>query len=441
MGNVVLHAFNWKFAEVEQASKDISQAGFDAVLISPPALSEGKEWFYRYQPLDYRIIQSPLGGLKALTSMIAALKKHRLKVYVDVVFNHMAYRQDNNLDYPGDQLLSKYKHEKIYHDNRLFGDLSQGLFTADDFNPQKIIESADYEDPSKIHDVQYDRISDDRAQQGLPDLNPNSEKVIVAQKEYLKALKALGVQGFRIDAAKHMTIEHIKNVFAKEITQGLFVFGEIIPAHHGKFLDEFVREVNFSAYDFNLFYSIRDALGPEGSLENLVSPRQLDKFKSLSFVVTHDIPNNEAMRMFILDFDDTDRKDEMLVYAYILSRDGGVPLIYSDKGEADGVYSDRWKEAYRDERIHKMIDFHNRMFAKTMEILSAGKCHLIFHREGQGIAAFNKCSDPQKVDINTQDLKGTFTDILSKKSIEIPKGSFSLKLPPRTCQLFLKDRD
>ena len=439
MGNAILHAFNWKFNEITNAAKEISALGYSGVLVSPPSFSEGQEWFYRYQPIDYRIIYSPLGDLKEFTSMIDTLKSNNLKVYIDIVFNHMAYREDNNLNYPGDHYLQKYKNDNLYASNCLYGDISKNVFHEQDFNPKSCIESSDYDDPNKVEDVQNDRICDERVKEGLPDLNHHSENVVHAQQEYLKALKKIGVSGFRIDAAKHIPIEHIKKVFTKEITLGLFIFGEIIPAHHGKFLDEFLSEVDFSAYDFNLFYSIHEAITKEGSLEKLAAPNQLNPFKSLTFVITHDIPNNEAMRMFIFDAADNTRSDEKFAYAYILSRDGGVPLIYSDKGEEDGVYSNLWKNAYKDPALKIMIDFHNQLFGKKMEVLSAGKCHLIFHREGAGIAVFNKCADQFDVEVDAVNIPGKFKNIVNDNIIEILSDKFSFKLPPRSYQLFLKD--
>lgn len=414
MGNVVLHAFNWKFTEIEEKAKEISVLGYSGILISPPAFSQGNDWFYRYQPLDYRVIYSPLGNLQELISMINALKKNNLKIYIDVVFNHLAHPKDNNLDFPGKENLARYKRDLSFSKNRLYGDLSTNLFSANDFNTTK---------------------------SGLPALNPNSEKVISAQREYLIALKGLGADGFRIDAAKHMSIEHIKKVFTKEITQGLYVFAEIIPEPQGIFLKDFLNEVDFSAYDFNLFYSMRKALSIAGSLEVLKEPDQLDRFRSLTFAVTHDIPNNQEMRQFIFDFNDPNRIDEKIAYAYIIGRDGGVPLVYSDKGEEDGLYSNYWKDAYKDIRLQQMIRFHNSLFGKTMEILSVGKCHLIFSREGKGIAAFNKCIEPIQVEVNSSKIPGKFINLdNSKEEINILASNHSFNLPPRSFQLFLKQR-
>ncbi|MCF7908599.1 MAG: alpha-amylase [Candidatus Omnitrophica bacterium] len=413
MGNVILHAFNWKFKEIEKQAKEISSFGYSAILISPPTFSQGKEWFYRYQPLDYRVIFSPLGNLQELTSLIQTLKKNNLKIYIDVVFNHMAHRRDDNLDFPGKDILDQYQQDPVFARNRLYGDLSKDIFSAEDFSH--------------------------KTDTGLSDLDPDSQRVISAQKEYLRALKKIGADGFRIDAAKHMSIEHIKKVFTEEITRGLYIFAEIIPELHRIFLKDFLKRVDFSVYDFNLFYSMRKALSIEGSLEALKEPDQLDRFRSLTFAITHDIPNNQEMRQLIFDSNDPNRIDEKIAYAYIIGRDGGVPLVYSDKGKEGGMHSDQWKDAYKSKDLLKMIKFHNLLSGKTMQIVSAGKCHLIFSREGDGIAVFNKCTESIQVEVDSRTIQGKFINIdNNKKKFNIVTDNYSFNLPPRSFQLFLR---
>ncbi|MFA0070156.1 alpha-amylase, partial [Vibrio breoganii] len=62
---------------------------------------------------------------------------------------------------------------------------------------------------------------------GLPDLDPNNW-VVSQQRLYLKALKGMGIKGFRIDAVKHMSQYQIDQVFTSEITSNIHVFGEVI---------------------------------------------------------------------------------------------------------------------------------------------------------------------------------------------------------------------
>jgi alpha-amylase len=439
VGNVILHAFNWPFADIEQAAAEIKDLGYSGVLISPPGFSEGEQWYDRYQPLDYRIIQSPLGDLKSLKQMIGVLKETGLSLFVDIVFNHMAYRPDENLDYPGESLLARYHSESSFKENKIFGNLDENLFSKQEFNQEGCIDPSAYDDPLKIEAVRNGRICDVRAASGLPDLNYQMPRVVAAQREYLTALKQLGADGFRIDAAKHMPIEHIQQVFTPEIIGDSYVFGEIIPAAHGGFMQEFLNDSHFAAYDFTLFYSIHAALKSDGSFESLEDPNDLDTFRSLTFAVTHDIPNNEAMRCFIFDVADAARTDEQLAYAYILGRDGGVPLVYTDHGEKDGLYTDLWKDAFRRPALTAMISFHNAVFGKKMEILSAGKCHLILNREGQGIVVLNKGAEAVPVDVTAQNIQGSFHNVLGPETLTVSSDQHTFDIPPRSCLMYLRD--
>ena len=60
--DVILHAFNWRYAEIEAQAEEIAARGYRAVLVSPPLRSEGAQWWARYQPQDYRVLDNPLGS-------------------------------------------------------------------------------------------------------------------------------------------------------------------------------------------------------------------------------------------------------------------------------------------------------------------------------------------------------------------------------------------
>ncbi|KOO12958.1 alpha-amylase, partial [Vibrio xuii] len=141
-----------------------------------------------------------------------------------------------------------------------------------------------------------------------------------------------GVKGFRIDAAKHMTLEHLQLVWTPEICQDVHIFGEIITnggankPEYDLFLEPFLAHTKFGAYDFPLFQVTFDALQPGGRLKELVDPhcfgQALSQQRAITFAITHDIPNNDVFSNLVLDED-----LEWLAYSYILGRDGGVPLI------------------------------------------------------------------------------------------------------------------
>jgi alpha-amylase len=157
--------------------------------------------------------------------------------------------------------------------------------------------------------------------------------------------------------------------------------------------------------------------------------------RAVTFVVNHDIPHNNGFRGWLLD-----RQDEHLAYAYILGRDGGVPLIYSDHNESAYPEDvDRWHNIYQRPDIVAMIQFHNALQGQPMAILYESDLLLIFRRGDHGIVAINKGVNLQKVELNTWGLKnpGQYRDLLHPSEMTVTGNQFSLLVPPRTAQLWL----
>ncbi|MCM2359460.1 MAG: alpha-amylase family glycosyl hydrolase, partial [Geobacteraceae bacterium] len=140
MRDVILHAFNWPYAEVAARARAIAEIGYGAVLFAPPLYSDqyGADWWQRYQPKDYRVVRSFLGGKEELERAIKALHGENVRAYTDLVFNHMANEKGGRADpynFPGEAELARYRSEReAFERDRLYGDLNVGLFSPWDFN-------------------------------------------------------------------------------------------------------------------------------------------------------------------------------------------------------------------------------------------------------------------------------------------------------------------
>lgn len=74
--NVILHAFDWKYADIAQRANEIHQLGYGSVLVSPPMKSAHDErWWQRYQPQDYRVIDNALGDTQDFIYMVRELER------------------------------------------------------------------------------------------------------------------------------------------------------------------------------------------------------------------------------------------------------------------------------------------------------------------------------------------------------------------------------
>lgn len=439
--DVILHAFDWPYSLVTQRAERIRQAGYRAVLVSPPMKSyqhkSGTPWWQRYQPQDYRVIDNQLGNTEDFTKMINVLSELNLLVYIDVVFNHMANESKQRLDlqYPCSADLKVYRNQsRYYQKQRLFGDLSQPLFDEEDF-----VEAFGILDWKDKWQVQNGRITGGPHDQGLPTLRSNAH-VVEQQRSYLLAMKKLGVKGFRIDAAKHMTIEHLKKVWSEDIAHDVHIFGEIITdggatrEEYRIFLQPYLEETRLGAYDFPLFQTLYNALQPTGSLTSLIDPycfgHALSKERAITFAITHDIPNNDVFSDLVMS-----PQREALAYSYILGRDGGVPLVYADLDISGFEFEDgrpRWADSWSDDKMAARIEFHNRMHGLPMVSLEANDDLLAFSRGEQGVVILNKSSRAQTLDVNwPQDL----VDVLTRQRFASDGQRVRIDTPAMTSRM------
>ncbi|CAH0526650.1 alpha-amylase family glycosyl hydrolase [Vibrio hippocampi] len=435
--NVILHAFDWKYADIAERAQQIHQLGYGSVLVSPAMTSaQNHEWWQRYQPQDYRVIDNALGNTTDFKRMVQALAHYDIWVYADVVFNHMANESGirSDLNYPSQTIMAQYQSQpEHYQALTLFGDLSQPLFTEHDF-----VEAFGIEDWKDKWQVQNGRITGGASDPGLPTLKVN-EHVIEQQRQYLKALKQIGVKGFRIDAAKHMTQEHIAQVWSDDIVDDIHIFGEIITdggateQEYEIFLQPYLEHTQLGAYDFPLFSTMYQAFTRRGSFKSLINPycfgQALSNKRAITFAITHDIPNNEVFQSLIMR-----EEDEWLAYAYILGRDGGVPLIYTDldtSGIRSKEGSPRWQNAWKDPRMAKMIEFHNRTHGEPMQILKASSDILVIKRGNKGVLAINKSTRSHTIKLN---LSASYCDLIQGNMICIDN---KLKMGAKSASMLL----
>lgn len=439
MADVILHAFNWPYARVAENARSIAENGFGAVLFPPPLYSDrnGPDWWQRYQPKDYRVIRSFLGDKDQLRRAIDALHQQGLRAYADIVFNHMANekgQRDDPYNFPGRIELARYRDERdSFQRDRLFGDLDVGLFSPWDFNQNGDI--SNWNDPWQSQEY---RLS------GLPDLDLN-DWVVEQQCACLRALNELGFDGYRIDAIKHLPLEHIRRVFEIPELTGKFVFAEALTSNDSEerlFLWPLFDTTSVAYYDFPLHETLRRVFTPNGSMRELVDPaaygQALPWNRAVTFSVTHDIPYNDGFRWQMLD-----PQDEFLANCYLLCRDGGVPLVFSDQGESAGAYPGdrgRWSDSWRRRDTIGMIAFHNAVQGFRQWPLYESDGFLVFARGDRGIVAINKTAEWQHPCFATRGLRlGSYRCLMHGYAMELAGDRFTLAIPPRQAQMWLNE--
>lgn len=208
-GDVFVHLFEWKWTEIANECETVlGPKGYKAVQVAPPQEHyDATPWWSRYQPVSYKLDQSRSGTRAEFVDMVKRCGKVGVDIYADAVINHMT--AGSGVGTAG-TVYSKYNYP--------------GYYTAADFHPSCGINN--YQSISNVQNCEL---------VGLADLDTGSEKVRQRIADYLLDLARIGVAGYRIDAAKHISpldinaiLKKVNTVLEAEGRQPPYVFGEVI---------------------------------------------------------------------------------------------------------------------------------------------------------------------------------------------------------------------
>jgi len=293
----VYQAFNQSFDEIRSQASRLAGLGFTHVQVSPPQKSlDRTEWWARYQPVDYGTIDGPLGNESQFREMNKALEQHGLKTLVDTVFNHMAntgvYR---SLEFPQ------------------FG-------PADFHFPETRPCILDW--GNRYETTQYWLCFPEGK---LPDLDTSRPHVIQVHREYLEKLARLGVDGLRLDAAKHIETPYFEELL-NAVPSDWLVYGEIV----GTSLAESMEYAPYmKVSDFHFLGEMLGVFRTGGDLGQLrqVASRGLPSPIAVTFARNHDT----AMSPTFFNF--ATYADALMATAFVLARAEGTPVVYRDDAE------------------------------------------------------------------------------------------------------------
>ncbi len=392
--NVIVQMFNVPFNEITKQLAQLDDIGYSYIVISPPQKSHSStDWWGRYQPVDFTVIDGPLGNAYELQNLCESAKNHGIKIIADAVLNHMC-NEAVYLKVSGNQLIeANYPRFSIY-----------------DFNPKV--------------DARFDP---DQGWLGndLPDLNTKSHYVRNELKNYLELLVKLGVSGFRFDAAKHIEPEFFEYVLSRINHLGLFMFGEIVERDPGNSIFSSYLPL-MDAFDFPLASTMRKAFAYGGQLKDLVNPsynrQALSGFSAITFVKHHDtVHNYSSFKDFIVE----NPEDQILALGYILARREGTPFIYLDD--------------YDNPIVKAGVKFHNETLFHDEKWVISAENELVVKRGSYGFAVINKSGDVYK--LNTSNLEiGDYIDLQNNKKIKIERNVniSDIEIPQRGITFFKK---
>lgn len=334
------------FQGIAEKMSYLKDLGVDALWLMPTFDSPS---YHGYDVVDYYATEPDYGTMEDFENMIKVAHEYDIKIVVDFIINHSSY------DHPWfqDAMKSKEsKYRRYYH----FADEFDKFNEAGPWG-----QNIWYEDGKE----NYEAIFWSR----MPDMNFASNELRDEMKKAAKFWIEKGVDGFRLDAAKHIDDKdkELTHAWWKEFqdtvkseSEDLFIVGENWDSDPN-IIAPFFKEMD-SSFNFGLSYQIIDILR-NGKGVNLVE--ELNKVRELygeyekDFIDSTFLRNHDMSRVA----SEADGVGQQRLGAAILMTLPGTPFLYY--GEEFGQKGNK-----PDENIREPMDWYKSMEGKGMTIMS-----------------------------------------------------------------------
>lgn len=408
--------FEWDYASVaKECTSTLGPAGYGYVQVSPPAEHiQGSQWWTSYQPVSYKIA-GRLGDRAAFRSMVNTCHAAGVKVVVDTVINHMSAGSGTGT---GGSSYTKYDYP--------------GLYSAPDFD-DCTAEITDYQDRWNVQHCEL---------VGLADLDTGEEYVRQTIAGYMNDLLSLGVDGFRIDAAKHIPAEDLANIKSRLSNPNAYWKQEVIYGA-GEAVQPGEYTGTGDVQEFRYAYDLKRVFTQEhlAYLKNYGEDwGYLSSTTAGVFVDNHDTERNGSTLNYKNDATYTLANVFMLAWPY------GAPDINSgyewsdpdagppDGGHVDACWQNGWKCQHKWPEIASMVAFRNATRGEPVtDWWDDGADAIAFGRGSKGFVAINHESATVQRTYQTSLPAGTYCDVQSNTTVTVDSaGRFTAALGPDT---------
>ncbi len=394
--DVTATLFQWNFASVANAcTTTLGPSGYGFVQISPPQEHiQGPQWWTSYQPVSYRIT-GRFGDVNSFRNMVATCHAAGVKVIVDAVINHMTMGSGVG---SGGTAYTKYNYPGYYQDQDFHSCRANITNWADRNNVQ-----------------QCELV-------GLADLNTGSDHVRSTIAGYLNSLIALGVDGFRIDAAELIAASDLAAVKSKLSNPNIFWdqevgggAGHVVQA--SEYLGTGDVETFQGAYDLKRIFTA-EKLAYLQSWGTAWGAGYLAGDKSRTFVENWDTERNGSTLNY------TYGAIYTLANVFLLAWPYGSPNIFSgyeftsfdqgppNAGVVNACYTDGWKCQNAWPEIASMVGFRNAVRGTAVtNWWSNGNNAIAFGRANKGYVVINRESASVTQTFSTSLAAGSYCDV------------------------------
>ncbi|MCP2166428.1 alpha-amylase [Goodfellowiella coeruleoviolacea] len=394
--DVTAALFQWRFDSIaRECTQTLGPKGYGYVQTSPPQETiQGTQWWTSYQPVSYAVA-GRLGDEAAFRAMVATCHGAGVKVIADAVINHMTSGSGTGT---GGTRYSKYTYPGYYQDwdfHSCRGNIS------------------DYRDRDNVQNCEL---------VGLADLNTGSDYVRTTIAAYLNKLISYGVDGFRIDAAKHIAAADLAAIKAKLSNPNIFWAQEVI---YGA--GEAVQPTEYTGIgDVDVFQGAYD-------LKRIFTTEKLAYLSNWGTAWGAGYLSGDRARTFVDNWD-TERNGSTLNHkygntytlanVYLLAWPYGSPTVHSgyefgdnDAGPPNGgtvnaCYQDGWKCQHGWRQIANMVGFRNAVAGTPVtNWWSNGNNAIAFGRGDRGYVVINHEGGAITRTFQTSLPAGTYCDV------------------------------
>ncbi|MFC8234641.1 carbohydrate-binding module family 20 domain-containing protein [Streptomyces sp. NPDC057284] len=408
--------FEWKFDSVARACTDsLGPAGYGYVQVSPPQEHiQGSQWWTSYQPVSYKIA-GRLGDRAAFAAMVSTCHSAGVKVVADSVINHMSSGSGTGT---GGSSYTKYNYPGLY-----------SSFDMDDCTAQ----ISNYQDRANVQNCEL---------VGLADLDTGEDYVRGKIAGYLNDLRSLGVDGFRIDAAKHMPASDLANIKSRLTDPGVYWKQEAIYGS-GEAVSPDEYAGTGDVQEFRYARSLKQVFNNENlaELKNFGEGWGfMPSAKAGVFVDNHDTERGGDTLNY------KDGANYTLANVFMLAWPYGSPDVHSgyewsDKdagppngGTVNACYSDGWKCQHAWPRISSMVGFRNTARGEAVtDWWDNGGDQIAFGRGSRAYVAINHEGSSLTRTFQTSLPAGDYCDVQSGNGVTVNgSGQFTATLGANT---------
>ncbi|KIJ56431.1 carbohydrate-binding module family 20 protein, partial [Sphaerobolus stellatus SS14] len=401
--DVIIQMFEWTWDSVAaECTNFIGPAGYGFVQVSPPQEHiQGSQWWTDYQPVSY-ILTSKRGNRQQFSNMISTCHAAGVRVIADTLFNHMVSS--------GSSVVAVNFTHYVY----------PGIYQAQDFHycglePGNNI--VNYDNAVEVQTCQLDN---------LADLATETEYVRGRLAEYGNDLLSLGVDGFRLDSAKHINTTDIANILSRlNSTSKPYITQEVIYGA-GEPITPNQYTGNGDVQEFRYTSTLQSAFSGSqalSSLQNLDNLGWVPGTGANVFVANHDTERNGNSLNY-----NSASNTYVLATIFSLAHPYGTPSVLSsytfsdtDDGSPNGGTgtcsatggTNGWLCQHRWPAFVGMVTFRNSVSGNVTNFVSGGSQQIAFGRGSTGFLAINNQDSTWTSTFQTSLPAGTYCDVVA----------------------------